>query len=135
METSFVWLTLAALAVWRITHLLIVEDGPAGVITHLRSAIRTDWWRALWKCFYCMSLCVALVFAIAFSASWFGRVMIWFALSGAACLLERVGERISAPPVYFEGAMEEEAHGLLRRRTAGNDEAPTRSRIGPNDGD
>ena len=37
MELNFLWLTIAILGVWRITHLLAAEDGPFNIFVRLRS--------------------------------------------------------------------------------------------------
>ncbi len=41
---SLAWFPIAILGVWRITHLLAVEDGPGEVIVRLRSITHTDAW-------------------------------------------------------------------------------------------
>ncbi len=121
MDVSLIWLTVAALAVWRVTHLLVWEAGPGAIIERLRSSSDTGFWRSLWTCFYCMSLWVALPAGLSFAAGWVERLLIWLALSGAACLLERMGQPDGAEPAtYFEGNLEEENHELLRRREPGN---------------
>ncbi len=85
----FYWLVLGALAVWRITHLLANEDGPWDLILRLRKAVGSGFWGHLMDCFYCLSLWVALPFAIAMANSWREGLLLWPSLSGAAILLER----------------------------------------------
>jgi hypothetical protein len=82
---------LAVLATWRITHLLANEDGPADVIFRLRRRVGEGPIGNLMDCFNCMSIWIAAPFALFVSASpaiWF---VSWLALSGGACLLERLG--------------------------------------------
>lgn len=120
MELSLLGFVLFALAVWRVTYLLAEEDGPGRIFARLRAARGGGIWKSLFGCFYCLSLWVALPFAFGLSAQWGERLIVWLALSGAACLLERVGQQAVAPAVYWEGE-KEEADALLRRPAARND--------------
>lgn len=82
--------TLAGLAVWRLTHLLALEDGPADVIVKLRIRVGSGPLGALMDCFDCLSIWVAAGFA-PFAArrprEW---IVGWLALSGLACTLQRI---------------------------------------------
>lgn len=94
---------LAVLAVWRFTHLLAAEDGPFNLFARLRRKAGNGFWGALLDCFYCLSLWVALPFALLLSTRWRELVLIWPALSALAILLNRLADRIAPdPPVYFE---------------------------------
>jgi Protein of unknown function (DUF1360) len=88
---------LAILATWRVTHLLANEDGPADVIFRLRRWLG-DWFiGSLMDCFNCMSIWIAAPLALFVSRNpvvWF---VSWLALSGGACLLERLGGASTAP--------------------------------------
>ena len=82
---------LAALAVWRVAHLLVHEDGPKGLIAQLRAlAAGTEIGRAL-DCVGCMSLWLALPASVWVSRRLSEFLPTWLALSGAAFLLERIG--------------------------------------------
>jgi hypothetical protein len=113
---------LAALAVWRVTHLLAAEDGPGSSVARLRAAAGDGLWGQALDCFLCLSLWVALPVAAGFDVGWADRALLWPALSGAACLLERIGDRSgrdadAVPPArYYEGT-EEKEHVLLRTTT------------------
>src|SRR5690349_13979521 len=103
LESSYTefWIrfALASLATWRITHLLAHEDGPGDVIYRLRTLGGDGFWGRLMDCFYCLSLWIAAPltpFVTTRNAT--DAVMIWVALSGAACLLERA----TAPAVQIE---------------------------------
>lgn len=114
------WLTfaLAALATWRVTHLLAEEDGPGALVLRLRMRLGAGGLGALMDCFQCLSLWIAMPFALALAHSVTGWVLAWLALSGAACLLERIGAgRPPWPgdPLNFP----ENHHELLRTRTDG----------------
>ena len=106
-------LVLAALCVWRVTHLLNAEDGPRGWLVRLRRLAGSGFWGELLDCFYCLSLWVAVPFAMLTDANWPEREIVWLALSGAACLLERATEK----PKPFAGLVYEtprEASDVLR---------------------
>jgi len=91
MEFRFL---LGVLCVWRLTHLLAVEDGPLGVFRRLRDAVGGGFWGALTGCFYCLSLWVAAPVAWAVADSWPLRGLAWMALSAGAILLERATVRV-----------------------------------------
>ena len=80
---------VAALATWRVAHLVAYEDGPANTIALARARAGSDLLGELMDCFYCLSLWVAAPFALAESPRRRDAAATWLALSGAACLLER----------------------------------------------
>jgi hypothetical protein len=84
---------LAVLATWRVTHLLVNEDGPWNVITRLRRRIGDGFWGQLMDCFYCASMWVSAAAALTLAARWLEWPLYWLAISGAACLLERSGRK------------------------------------------
>ncbi len=90
---SLAWFPIAVLGVWRITHLLAAEDGPGDLVVRLRRAAGHGFWGALLDCFYCLSLWVAMPFAIATGAGALERALLWPALSAGAILLERLTSR------------------------------------------
>jgi hypothetical protein len=83
---------LAILATWRITHLLASEDGPADLVVRFRARLGSGLAGKLMDCFQCLSLWVALPLAFFVSRRPLDLLLTWLALSGAACLLERVGQ-------------------------------------------
>ena len=80
---------LASLATWRLTHLLVEEDGPADVVVRLRVRAGESWIGELMDCFYCLSTWVAAPLAVAITPRRRDTPLVWLAVSGAACLLER----------------------------------------------
>jgi hypothetical protein len=102
-------LILGALCVWRITHLLSQEAGPGAVLEKLRRIAGAGFWGQLLACFYCLSLWVAVPFALLFARGWKECALIWPALSAAAILLERItaGRQAVAPGYYVEEREEE----------------------------
>lgn len=104
-------LLLAALAAWRLTHLLAYEDGPAGLLAGLRGVMRRWGAGAAFDCFHCLSLWVAAPLALSVTTQPLPAALAWLALSGAACLCERIGQ----PEVVVQTLPETgEAHELLR---------------------
>jgi hypothetical protein len=94
---------LATLAVWRFTHLIAAEDGPFKTIAWLRGKAGSGFWGTLLDCFYCLSMWIAIPFAIVMGGSRWQKFLLWPALSAAAILLNRVVDRLAPdPPTYFE---------------------------------
>jgi hypothetical protein len=84
---------LAALATWRLAHLLTREDGPYGLLARLRARAGDGAVGRALQCLYCTSVWVAAPLAL-FVAPWQARAaVVWLALSGAACLLDRLTAR------------------------------------------
>jgi len=112
-------LVLGILATWRITHLLASEDGPWEIIARFRARLGSGLAGKLLDCFQCLSLWVALVTAFLIGRGLVNLILTWLALSGAACLLERLGqEPIVIQPIRqsLEG---ETNDGMLRSETNG----------------
>lgn len=84
--TSFI---IGAFAVWRVAHLIASEDGPGDLIFKMRERLGSSFPGRLMDCFQCVSLWVATP-ALVISAPWTERLIAWFAISGAACLLDQV---------------------------------------------
>jgi len=100
-RTRMVAFALFALATWRVTHLLVEEDGPADVVLRVRRRAGSSALDRVWT---------VSIAQVSGGASFRGRtparafvacrhvsshaplegVATWCALSGAACLLERV---------------------------------------------
>jgi len=90
------------LAVWRITHLLAKEDGPFDAVVLLRKKAGSGFWGKLMDCFYCLSIWISLPFGIGLGAVWWEQLLYWFAISGAACLLENITDKNAEPFFYKE---------------------------------
>ena len=85
-------LVLAILATWRLTHLFVREDGPADLIAIARVALGDGVWGRMLDCFYCLSLWVAAPISLLVTTKALDVGLVWLALSGAACLCERMGQ-------------------------------------------
>jgi len=106
MKADIFTFLLAALAVWRVSHLLAREDGPGNSIVRLRRSLGAGFWGSLLDCLYCLSLWIAVPFALLFQPTLAEFVVLWLALSGAACLLDR----LAVPPVVIEPLPEAPTH-------------------------
>jgi hypothetical protein len=86
---------LCCLATWRLTHLLVAEDGPWDLVVRLRARlVNSEAGRAM-DCFYCASLWLAMPMAFLVAQDVWGWLACWLALSGAAALLEQATSRAS----------------------------------------
>ena len=127
----YYWFALGVLVVWRLTHLLQAEDGPWDLVVRLRRKVGNGFWGQLQDCFYCLSLWVALPFALLLGETLREQLLLWPALSTGAIFLERLMPRegSSAPAHYIEH--EEDEHGMLRTAET---TAPPKSPDGPGPG-
>ena len=105
---NFLRISIAILAVWRITHLLQKEDGPFDFIAHCRNLLRRTSLAGLADCFYCLSLWLAAPVALILGSTWADRLILWPALSGAAIYINRLVESFPSPPSYHEEPIQEE---------------------------
>ena len=85
---------LASLATWRLTHLLAEEDGRWRVL-RVRALVGQARLGQLMDCFYCLSVWGAAPLSVAVVRRRKQVPLVWLALSGASCLLERA----TTPPV------------------------------------
>ena len=125
---------LGAFATWRVAHLLAHEDGPWDTVLRLRVALGNGLWGRLLDCFHCVSLWVAAPVALAVTRDPVEWLLAWLGVSGAACLLERLGR---TPPAIIQPA-EGDQDGLLRTEATGVDpvidRGPFRERAGADAG-
>lgn len=82
---------LASLATWRVSHLVVAEDGPGDVVVRARARLGDSLAGQAMDCFACASVWVAAPASLALARRPRDVVVTWLALSGAACLLERGG--------------------------------------------
>ena len=99
------WFVVAALATWRISHLLQAEDGPGDVVVRLRAWAGDGVLGRGLDCFNCVSVWVSLPLACVIGASPGESLLFWPALSGMAILVERAtarGDAAAPEPVREE---------------------------------
>lgn len=117
---------MAVLATWRVTHLLASEDGPFDIIVRFREWLGRSVAGKLIDCFNCLSLWIAAPAAVFVSRRPVEMLVCWLALSGGACLLERIGqEPVVIQPMSEpagEGTSEGGMNHVLRSETHGTTE-------------
>jgi hypothetical protein len=84
---------VAALATWRVAHLVAREDGPFDVVLSLRARAADGVLGRLMDCPYCLSIWIAMPCALAVGNTAAGWALAWLGISGGASLLERLTER------------------------------------------
>lgn len=90
VEVRFV---LCCLATWRLTHLIVAEDGPWDVIVRVRAWFGDSVVGRTMDCFYCMSFWLAIPFSFVVGHDIINCLLSWLAISGAASLLEQATNR------------------------------------------
>jgi hypothetical protein len=118
--SSILNVALAVLATWRATHLLAEEDGPFDSMLRLRAKLGTSQAGRLMDCFQCLSLWMAVPFTFLVTRSTWMWIPTWLALSGAACLLERLGRESAEVQLQSPNfPPEDNDHDVLRSRQDG----------------
>jgi hypothetical protein len=123
MQSLMLRFVLAVLATWRVTHLLANEDGPVDIIFRFRALLGESLAGRLMDCFNCLSLWIAAPAASFVSRRPIEWLFTWLALSGGACLLERMvkeSAKIQPTPQSAEG----EIDNVLRPETFAATEQP-----------
>lgn len=119
---------LAVLATWRVTHLLAAEDGPGDIVVRFRALLGQSFAGRLMDCFYCLSIWIAAPAALFVTRYWLEWIMVWLAISGAACLLERLGQQPAGLQTPVSQSDHQLTHGgthsVLRTETNGAQEEP-----------
>jgi hypothetical protein len=87
--SAFMRFVFCALALWRLTHLIVAEDGPWDVIVKLRARLGDSQAGRSMDCFYCSSLWLAIPFTFVLATHFLDWLIFWLSLSGAASLLEQ----------------------------------------------
>jgi len=109
MDTMFRFV-VAALATWRLAFLLAREDGPWRLFARLRSGVGGTFPGQLLQCVKCVSLWVAMPFALFVKGDWSELLVIWLALSGVTALIDEW----MRPPFEWQETKDNE---VLRRGT------------------
>ncbi len=107
----FFRLILGSLCVFRVTHLLHAEDGPWDLLVALRRAAGDGMPGRLLDCFYCLSLWVAVPFALLLGEGLSERLLFIPALSAGAIVLQRLTARDAPAAALYH---EDPENALLR---------------------
>jgi hypothetical protein len=84
---SWLKLTIAILAAWRITHLIAKEDGPGNIVYKIRKLLGSSLFGSLMDCYKCTSVWVAIPLAYYVTTYYVDFIVVWLAISAGACLL------------------------------------------------
>ena len=98
-NNSIYGFVLSTLAVWRLTHRFAEKDVPWGLTGRLHGRPGASLLGRLLDFCNCLFLWLSLPLAIWLSSGWIGLLLQWQALSGAACLLEKITH--IQEPVFF----------------------------------
>lgn len=93
---------LGTFSVWRITHLLHAEDGPWDVFFRLRVRLGNSFFGQLTDCFYCLSLWISAPFALALGMGFLEKFLLFWAMSGAAMVLQKITTYSNFPANPFK---------------------------------
>jgi hypothetical protein len=102
LDMNVTAVAVSMLAVWRVTHLIVAEDGPWNALVHLRSAFAAIGLKRLMDCFYCASVWIAIPFALLIAREWRTIAICIPALSGGAIVLERLTAHDDAAAIWME---------------------------------
>ena len=80
---------LSALVVYRLSFLFAREDGPWDAFRRLRSSSKGTMAGRLVACVNCLSVWISLPLAAFVGNTWMECLVAWWALSGAAVLMDR----------------------------------------------
>lgn len=107
VELRFV---LAALASWRISFLLVREDGPWGIVAGLRRIGARGLTGRVLECVKCTGVWVSIPFAFFVSDNVTELVVVWWALAGVTALIDEWAR----PPFEWQETQSDE---LLHRNS------------------
>jgi hypothetical protein len=105
---------LSVLTTWRISHLLVSEDGPWEIMARLRQWLGASAIGRLMDCFGCISIWVAAPISFFIFRRLPELFVCWLALSGAAFLLERMHPEPLVIERISDTSKEDPTHGMLR---------------------
>jgi hypothetical protein len=106
MESLYFRFLIAALATWRISFLLVREDGPWNIFAKLRAKVHSKAMGRLLGCVKCTGMWTAIPFAFFVKGTWLELVVIWLALAGVTALIDEW----TRPPFEWQETKED---GLL----------------------
>jgi hypothetical protein len=107
MDSVYFRFLIAALATWRISFLLVREEGPGGIFARFRKKFETVFSGRLLGCIKCTGTWIAVPFAFFVKGSWLELVVIWLALAGVTALIDEW----TRPPFDWQETKDD---GMLR---------------------
>ena len=113
---------IAALAVWRVSHLSAQEEGPFRLFGRWRALVGGHAVGELFTCFQCLSLWIGAGLALLAGSTWKEITLLTLALSGAACLLNRMGSEplvLQPLPLAKSEPLGDPEYELLRQSHSG----------------
>ncbi len=85
---------LACLAVYRLTHLITIDEGPWSLMLALRLAVgQKRWWGRGLHCPLCVSFWLSLLPALLWARTPESFVLTWLGVAGAVVVLHRMAYR------------------------------------------
>ncbi|RXH54814.1 hypothetical protein [Granulicella sibirica] len=105
---SMVRVVAAALAVWRLTHLIHSEDGPFRILKRMREALRRLSMSGAVDCFLCLSIWVAVPFGCVLGSSFAEVVILILAFSAVTILIDRSAGLSEQGALFLEEPYKEE---------------------------
>ena len=95
MPNNWFDLVIFSLAVWRVSSLLVHEDGPHAVFRRMREMCESRGWELFWQLFQCV-WCTSVWVSGGMLAVWYvnsdiGRVVgVWLTASAVSILVNKV---------------------------------------------
>ena len=86
----FFRLVIAAFATWRLAFLVAREEGPWGVFGRVRRFVGLRVPGGLFTCVKCVSMWIAMPFAVFVHCAWPEVIVVWLALAGVSALIDEV---------------------------------------------
>ena len=94
-------LVLIVLAVYRLSRLIAIDDGPLDIFKRTRATIGRSAYRggiykstADWvNCSYCVGIWFAAIAAFMAGRLWRDRALLWLGIAGGQAVLQSIGER------------------------------------------
>ncbi|HKR04937.1 MAG TPA: DUF1360 domain-containing protein [Bacteroidia bacterium] len=81
---------ILVIVVWRLTHLISLEDGPFDLIIKLRKAFGNSFFGKLMDCFYCLSIWIGFGIAFFTGKSLEEIILLTLYYSGASLIVEKL---------------------------------------------
>ena len=81
---------LLVVVVWRLAHLITLEDGPFDVIIRIRKMLGNSFFGKLMDCFYCLSIWIGFLIGWYAGSNLEEIILLALYYSGASLILEKL---------------------------------------------